>query len=705
MRVAIVGCGQISRVHIDALREVEGVELCAVSDRDEFRAREAARLAPGATAYRDFATLLQKERPDAVHVLTPPKTHAELAIQAMDAGCHVLVEKPMALSVQEADQMIAAAGKNGVKLCTNHNYLFKSSVRRARALVESGAIGRVVYVDSYYGLSGESGQYAGAAPGSHWAWRLPGGAFTNFLPHLIYLQLAFLKDVESVAGVATGRGTGSELATELTVLLQGHEASGTMAVSMLAKPYAKWIDIYGTAGIVHADLVREICTVHRERRLPRMVSKALFGLEESLQLASGTAVNTARMGLGKIKPMNDLYALVGEFYSSIRDDHAPPVSGEEGKRMVGVMEMVWGKSPRPSTSEPERPIGLPVGPRSRAEQRVKEHGLPGKVLVTGASGYLGRHLVLALSRAGAHVVALVRDRSKAPWDLERHAELVEGDVRDRASLGRAMRDASIVFHCAAVTTNKERWTTHREINILGTEAVLQEALKAGVRRVVHASSVTVYGFEHDGRTGPISESFPYARNPGRWAYYLRSKLEADRLALQYCRETGLPVTVLRFGILHGPEGRAPSGRGLGQLGPFRLTIGSGQNVLPYTYIDNAVDAALLAAIAPNAAGQAYNIVDEPQITAQEIAAQSAEARGERVVRIPVPPRLLSGIAGLLELRARLTASESPPKLSRFVLQSATRDIKYDSTKARKELGWQPEVRIEEGLERSFARAA
>src|SRR5690349_13933191 len=118
MRVAIVGCGQFSRMHVCAVQEVKGLEIVAVCDQDQWRAKEVAGLTRGAQAYGDLTALLQQEHPDVVHVLTPPRTHASLAIQAMQAGCHVLVEKPMALSTGEADGMIAAARENGVKLST-----------------------------------------------------------------------------------------------------------------------------------------------------------------------------------------------------------------------------------------------------------------------------------------------------------------------------------------------------------------------------------------------------------------------------------------------------------------------------------------------------------------------------------------------------------------------------------------------------------
>jgi nucleoside-diphosphate-sugar epimerase/predicted dehydrogenase len=690
-------------VHISALQEIQGLEIVAVCDRDQWRAREIADLAGSAKAYSDLANLLQEEHPDAVHVLTPPETHAELAIQAMEAGCHVLVEKPMALSLQKADSMIAAARQNQVTLCTNHNYLFNPSIMKARQLVERGAIGQVVYVNSYYGLSGEGNADAGSASRSHWSWRLPGGAFTDFLPHLIYLQLAFLKKVNSVAGVTVVQeDKEAEPATELTALLQGSSASGTMAISMRTKPYAKFVDIYGTKGIIHADLVREVCTIHRHMALPRMLSKLIYNLEDSVQLASGTAINMANVALGRLKNYPGLHRLVCEFYASLQNDREPPVPAEEGRKMVEVLEMVWAKSQaQPSRMATTASTSAPMNPKTDAERTVAKKGMPGKVLVTGATGFLGHRLVAALSRCNVDVVALVRDQSRVSLDLERQAKLVCGDVRDPASLKAAMQDVAVVYHCAAIATNKASWSAHCETNVRGTETLLQEALEAGVQRVIHVSSVVVYGLNQPPHNGLIDESAPYAQNPDRWAHYMRSKIAADTLALRYWREAKLPVTVLRPGILYGPRGGRPIGRGLGQLGSVCLMIGSGRNLLPYTYVDNAVDCLLLAAISPEAIGQAYNVVDEPQVSELDVILQRREITGERSILVPLPPFLLCVMARLLEWKNSLSRCEVPPKATRYVILSACADIHYDTRKARQQLGWQPAVTLEEGLRRTL----
>jgi predicted dehydrogenase/nucleoside-diphosphate-sugar epimerase len=693
-KVAIIGCGQFSRPHIRALHEVKDLEIVAVCDQDSWRAKEVAGLTRDARPYSDLADLLQQEHPDVAHILTPPSTHAALAIQAMRAGCHVLVEKPMALSTEEAERMITAARENGVKLATNHNYLFNPCILQARRLVKQGTIGQIVYVEGFYGLS-ESGGYTSVSGRSHWAWRLPGSAFTNFLPHLTYLLLEFLPGEVSVTGVTLAQG---KMPTELTVLLQGGvDASGVMSISMRARPYTKFLNIYGTKGMIHADLATEVCTLHKAQRLPGMLTKVLFNLEESIQLAVGTVWNTSRVALGSLKRDPGLHLHLREFYASLQDNKELPVSGEAGKRMVEIMEQVWAKAPDqlapPTVISRSR---MPACPQTSAERLFAEKRLPGKILVTGATGFLGYHLVLALARCGAQGVALVRDRGRVSAELEQHAEIVRGDLRDPAALEAAMRDVGIVYHCAAVTKNNILWQTHQDVNIAGTEAVFRAALKVGVQRVIHASSVIVYGLTRSPHDDLISETTSFPDHLDRWAHYMRSKLAADKLAFDYWREAKLPVTVLRLGILYGPGGRSPA-RGLVQLGPLRLTIGNERNQMPFTYVGNAVDCMLLAAISPEAIGQAYNVVDEPQVTGRDVASQSMEITGERSIPMPVPPFLLSGVARLLELKSEMSHSITPPKLSRFVVASACRNLRYDNRKAREQLGWRSAVSLEEGL--------
>jgi nucleoside-diphosphate-sugar epimerase/predicted dehydrogenase len=618
----------------------------------------------------------------------------------MQAGCHVLVEKPMALNTRDAERMVAVAQEQEVSLATNHNYLYKPSVEKARSFVEQGDIGEVVSVYVYYGISDNAGVFIDSSGLPHWPRNVADSIFDNYLPHVLYLQREFLQEIGSIAGVTVHRMPApGELPTDLTATFEGARGTGNICVSMRAKPYAKFVEVYGTKGILHADLVREVCTIHKDSPMPGMLSKALYNLESSAQLTFGTIVNTANVLTRRMKSYPGLHKLVPEFYQSIREDREPPVTGEDGLEMVRVLEKIWSQaSPRSSEKKkPHLPENL-TQPQTEIERQILEGGgLKGKVLVTGANGFLGSHLVSALSRCGAQVVALVRDSGRSPHFMDQQADILLGDLRKPETLAAAMKGVDTLIHCAAITTNKARWSEHEDINIKGTENVLEAALEAGAKKVVHVSSVVVYGLDRPRGGKDITEDFPYAKNPDKWALYLRSKLEADKVAFKYWHDHSLPVTIMRLGILYGPGGGRPPGRGLVQIGSFRMLVGSGRNFMPYTYIDNAVDSLLLAAVDSNSAGQAFNIVDEPQLPLREVALSGAKIANQKVRLIPIPTFALNSGARIFELISDLGGSDTPPKLSRYAIHSSFRNVRYSTEKARKQLNWQSGVDLETGL--------
>jgi 2-alkyl-3-oxoalkanoate reductase len=400
--------------------------------------------------------------------------------------------------------------------------------------------------------------------------------------------------------------------------------------------------------------------------------------------------------------MPDLHAFVAELYGALADGREPPTSADDGRTVVRVMEQVWERMPDAAHRPPPPASPARAEPRTPVERRIVEDGgIRGKVLVTGAAGYLGRHVASALVRCGADVRALVRDPARVPRELERDTEVVAANLVDADSVHAAMRDVDLVVHCAALTTNNVPWSQHEETNIGGTRTVLGAACDGGVRRLVHVSSVIVYGLDATS-SPPLAESTPLPTEVDRWAYYQRSKLEAERALTNGAAAAGPEIVVVRPGIIYGPGAEGPLKKGLVQLGSTRLTIGRGANHLPLTYVDNVVDGILLGLVSPAAAGQTYNLVDEPQPQVRTAALRAAAVLGEPTRLLPVPSAVLTRIAEILERRHEKTQADSPPRLSRFQIASATRDVRYDVGKARRELGWVSAVSLDEGLERTFA---
>ena len=183
---------------------------------------------------------------------------------------------------------------------------------------------------AFYGIAGERSSYGGPAGRSHWAWSLPGGVFTNFLPHLAYLQLEFLGGPPRVVGATFGGDANDP--TELVVQVAHDGALGTMTVSMRAKPYMKYVEVLGTRGVVHADLVREVAYVHRDRPLPSMIAKLAYNAELVTQVAAATLATSARVATGRMPRMPELHIAISKLYESLESGTDTPTTAEQGRR-------------------------------------------------------------------------------------------------------------------------------------------------------------------------------------------------------------------------------------------------------------------------------------------------------------------------------------------------------------------------------------
>jgi nucleoside-diphosphate-sugar epimerase len=159
---------------------------------------------------------------------------------------------------------------------------------------------------------------------------------------------------------------------------------------------------------------------------------------------------------------------------------------------------------------------------------------------------------------------------------------------------------------------------------------------------------------------------------------------------------------VRPGVIYGPGSESALKGGVVQLGPLRFTVGRPTNSIPFTYVDNVVDGLLLAGTETDAAGEAYNLVDEPQLDARAAAAQAATLTGEESRLVPLPKPLLVMAARWFERQKERVDADVPPRLSRFQIAQEARDLRFDAGKARRQLGWRPEVSLEEGMRRTLA---
>ncbi len=322
-----------------------------------------------------------------------------------------------------------------------------------------------------------------------------------------------------------------------------------------------------------------------------------------------------------------------------------------------------------------------------------------KVLVTGATGFLGGHLIAKLVQQGDEVRALARKTSKLDHLLQHQVEVVHGDLKDGASLKHAVKGVDIVYHLGAATSGV--WEDYQEGTVKGTERMLELALEAGVKRFVHISSLAVYQVYGLEKNTVVNEAFPYETTPERVGPYTYSKVEAEKLVFQFYKR-GLPIVVVRPGIIYGPRGKIffPHIGRLLRSGLF-IMIGKGDYLLPLTYVDNTVDAILLAGTGEEAIGKAYNIVDDGEITQREYLGKYMQATHAELFTLPIPFSLLLFSATLATRLRSLGLFRRTHLPSKYSLVSKWHSLRFDTTDAKQQLNWQPKVSLEEGLRRTF----
>ena len=309
--------------------------------------------------------------------------------------------------------------------------------------------------------------------------------------------------------------------------------------------------------------------------------------------------------------------------------------------------------------------------------------------LTGASGYTGGRLLQALRDRGDEVAVLVRPKSLSSTLAARASTIVEGDLSDAAAVDRLVAGSDAVLHVAAVyRTAGHPDDYYREVNVRGTERLLEAAARHGVRRFVHTSTVGVHGHvEHP----PADEKAPLA--PGD--IYQETKAEAETLALQYHRTRGVPVAVVRPGAIYGP-GETRLLKLFRSIARGRYAIvGSGRTFYHPVFIDDLVAGFLLALDRPEAPGEAFLICGPSYVSQDDLAALVAKHTGGSVLPFHVPARPIQWLGDLVEAVCVPLGIEPP--LHRRRVDFWTKSRAFTIEKARRLLGYEPKTGLDQGI--------
>ena len=339
LKAAVIGTGLIAtKKHLPAWNKVgaaAGAECVAICDINEEQARLVASQYGIAKAYTDIGEMLDRERPDIVDICTPPKTHAPIAIQCLEGGANALIEKPMATSLEECDQIIAAAEKNNRKICMAHSDLFYPSILKARKLIAEGAIGE--FRGMHIFLSTPTDYITSKE--DHWANKLAGGVIGETGPHIVYLTLAWINPIAKV--LVHGKKLMDHYPwspfEDYRVILAGEKAVSSTTLTYATNHWMAEVQLWGTEGILRADMESQSLIFHRRQALTS-ANVASSAFKHAWQTMEGVCRTGAQMATRQY--MSTHARLIREFAHSLARGEEPPVTAAEGRESIRVMDII-----------------------------------------------------------------------------------------------------------------------------------------------------------------------------------------------------------------------------------------------------------------------------------------------------------------------------------------------------------------------------
>ena len=348
LKIAIIGCGKIADAHVEEIRKISSASLVSVCDLEPIMAEQLATRYAVPRWYTDFSQMLAEQKPDVVHITTPPGSHLPLVRQALAGGAHIFLEKPVAPRSADVQLILDEASAANRKLTVNYWPNFEEHALALRELIAAGTLGEIVHLESLYGydLAGEYGTALRRDPG-HWVHRLPGKLFQNVLDHALNKIVPYLADQDQYVHATAYRAgceaekQGGELLDELRVMIRGGAVSAFVTFSANARPVGHRLRVYGTRNTATADFQMRTLALDRKQGFP----SALGRLAPPFLIAN----DYFRQGLRNVNHFaharahyfQGMHHLLSRFYRSIEEDTELPIPYPEILRVAKLMDAIF----------------------------------------------------------------------------------------------------------------------------------------------------------------------------------------------------------------------------------------------------------------------------------------------------------------------------------------------------------------------------
>ena len=633
LRIGLVGCGKMGLHHLAAIAKAPGATVVGIAD-PLADATELKGLIPAeAKLVPDVATLLKETRPDVVHIVTPPHTHCAIARTLIEAGVHVYVEKPFAMSKAEAEEILALAARHGVQVVSGHQNLFEKPAILAREQIDT--IGKLVHIESFFSFRQVRRTIS------------PVDQAKDILPHAVYPLVDQLRAGTGLqeAPIAV-LGMDVKTTGDVYALLRLGDCTGVLMVTLSGRPIEQYQTIVGSNGMMRADYVTgSVTTLLGPGTGPGIL---LTPFRRSWQMFKGATKNVFHIVLGHHGSYPGLTVLVKRFYEGITSRTAPPMTPQSILDTVDICEQIGAGLDR--VEQQTQAAAL-----ARIESAVARMPAPsrlGTVLVTGGTGLLGRRVVEELRHAG-YAVRTVARRMPAPSARVPGVQYVTGDLARGLGV-EAFEGVESIVHCAAETSGGK--SEQQRNSIAATKLLIDRGAAAGVKTILHVSSLAVI---KPGNGRMVDEQTPIDAGNLERGPYVWGKAESEVLAAQLGRDLGVQVKIIRPGPLVDFDDYHAPGRLGREVGPWYVAIGSRNS--PLSVLDVSTGARVIRSYIDDFAGapDLVNLVQTPAPTRGELVERLRHVRPDLKI-IWFPALLLRMLSGPAKLAQRWLMGASKP---------------------------------------------
>lgn len=342
MKAALIGAGQIAKQHLACLKTLPGVEVAAICDLSPATAEACAERYGIRAWFTDHRAMLEKIRPDVVHITTPPTSHFDLAKDTLEAGAHVIVEKPATTTLEELEFLVRRAKEADRQLIEDYNFVFNRAPQEILRRITSGQFGAVTHVEVLICLD-ILGTDGFADPNSpHPALKLAGGAIADFLPHLASLAHAFIGPHRTAQTVWAKRKPSLLPFDEFRALVEGERGTAALGFSSSSQPDAFWLRIYAERMQATANLFETRLTFDGPRNVPKPLRPFFNGLEEGKTIRRSALATLLRKFKGP-GAYEGLWELLARTYRALVNGSDLPVTA---RHIIEVNRMVEALKPR-----------------------------------------------------------------------------------------------------------------------------------------------------------------------------------------------------------------------------------------------------------------------------------------------------------------------------------------------------------------------